>query len=252
MAPRPVADWRHPEPYAALRRCDRHGFAWEWLRRSPAYQSAGTSAPSAPYDAAASFGLHRFEPFEVGVPKARPLWRAEADPFVLTVETAPVREGDDRFDIADFSAMADGFRDEDGVEHWLLSDGWHGVRLDVAGTLAMGPVALEYRLTGLAAARPAIATLSRLIAIARTGRLASGKFPIERRAPRWALTLRVYDAIQAGASQREIAATLFGIERAPQWKADNLSAWSRVRRLQDAARRAAAVKPARWLDGSFT
>ena len=35
----PRADWRSPSAYQALASLDAHGFAWEFLRRNPAFQS---------------------------------------------------------------------------------------------------------------------------------------------------------------------------------------------------------------------
>jgi|GEM_PF-7120785 len=73
------------------------------------------------------------------------------------------------------------------------------IRLDVAtGTLMTGPVLLEYRMSGLSAALLQLATLNRLIGLSRTGRMAPSLFPLERRAKRWALVLRTWDALAAG------------------------------------------------------
>lgn len=47
----PLPDWRDPVAYRALKRLDRAGLAWEWLRRDPTYADlhdkhviAGTAA----------------------------------------------------------------------------------------------------------------------------------------------------------------------------------------------------------------
>lgn len=128
-------------------------------------------------------------------------------------------------------------RDADG-EHIVLSDGWHHIRLDLAaGSLAMGaPVILHYHLRGLASAEAKVLPLRRFLELARHGRFARSLFPDDRLAARQILALRVHDALVAGASQREIAAVLFGPADAP--RADSLR--SRVRRLVREARRLAA------------
>jgi len=66
-------------------------------------------------------------------------------------------------------------------------------------------------------------------------------FPAERRVERLIDVLRVADALSAGASQREIAVVLFGIERvSSDWRTVSDSLRSRVRRLVREARRMTA------------
>lgn len=72
-----------------------------------------------------------------------------------------------------------------------------------------------------------------------------------RRAARWALMLRVHDAQAAGASQREIASTLFGVDAVADWKTGSASYRSRVRRLADGARQLARTDPRGWLNGEL-
>jgi hypothetical protein len=61
----PPWDWRDPRPYARLRRIDRTGLMWEWLRRDPDYVAWYVSASSATRGPAAAsemdpdqWGLH--------------------------------------------------------------------------------------------------------------------------------------------------------------------------------------------------
>src|SRR3546814_6832893 len=77
----PGADWHSPAPYAPLARCDRHGFAWEWLRRTHAYRTACARQLTAAEERriAAQFGLHRLESPNLAWPQARPLWRRDVD-----------------------------------------------------------------------------------------------------------------------------------------------------------------------------
>lgn len=248
MSGPPAADWTRAEPYAPLVRCDRHGFAWEWLRRSSAYRGAcgqgeGEASPC-------RFGLHRFEPWNLGCPLARPIWRADTNPAVLTARA--VEPSDDPFDLVPLLPLASCHTDGSGQEHWLLSDGWRQVRLDlVGGTLIAGPVNLRYRLSGLRRAEPQLRTLSRLIGLARNGRFLTSQFPPEQRAARWALVLRVHDALAAGATQRQIAECLFDLPDTRRWRITAPSWRRRVQRLVEAARVAANIDPRWWLQGRY-
>jgi len=131
---------------------------------------------------------------------------------VLAVETLPVPRGDgDAFDVRHFDHLATVLRCPDGHEHLLLSDGVHHLQIDVtAGSLLDGPVCFHYELSGFRHIEAKTLTLRRLLLLCRLGRFPRGLFPPERRARRWAMALQAYDAVQAGASHRDIAAALFG------------------------------------------
>lgn len=233
-------------PYVPLEQCGRHGFAWEWLRRSPGYQAAA-SLPGRDIErssAAAKFGLHRLEPIDRAVADARPIWREEADRHVLVATAQSANGEDDVLDIGLFGPLATCHIGPAGHEHWLFSDGCRHIRLDIIdGTLGDGPVRLDYHLVGLDHALPRLATLHRLIALARTRHLLPALFPAERRARRWALVLRVHDALTAGASQRDIAERLFDLGPLVRWRVTAPSYRRRVQRLVAAARTAATVDP---------
>ena len=110
---------------------------------------------------------------------------------------------------------------------------------------------LDYRIAGCAIARLQADTLVRFIALARTGRIVRRLFARELRAPRWALILRTYDALAAGASQRDIAEHVLGLDCSPRWRIEAAPMRQRVQRLCDAARLYAGAEPRGWLDGSF-
>ncbi len=131
---------------------------------------------------------------------------------MLAVETLPVPRGDgDAFDIRRFDRFATVLRCPDGHEHLLLSDGLHHLQLEVtAGSLLDGPVCFRYELSGFKHIEAKTLTLRRLLLLRRLGRFPRGLFPPERRARRWAMALQAYDAVQAGASHRDIAVALFG------------------------------------------
>lgn len=128
----------------------------------------------------------------------------------------------------------------------MLSDGYRRIRIDIEqGSLACGrPVLLRYAMQGFVGQRTEarLLPLRRLAGLLRTGRFLPALFPAERRVERLIEVLRVADALSAGASQREIAAVLFGSERvSSDWRTASDSLRSRVRRLAREARRMATV-----------
>lgn len=244
----PAADWRLAEAYAPLDQCDRHGFAWEWLRRSPGYRSAFEQAdnPFDDFSLAGRFGLHRLEPPDDPWPHARLLWRRDMDDTVLSaVAMAASTAG--AIDIQSLNTLASHVTDTEG-EHWLLADRGRHVRIDlIDGSLVHGPTVLQFRITGYPHCGGQLAALHRLVALAELGRWPARNPPPERRARRWALILRVHDARAAGASHREIAECLFDLGELPRWRVSAPSWRRRVQRLTEAARQFAARAPSAWL-----
>lgn len=240
-----AADWKDAAAYAPLLEADRSIFAWEWLRRDRGYRAAALAErPSAAgsWPAPERWGLHAFEDPRLAAPDARPLWRAAVHAPVLTALGAGPGPASDAFDLARFAAMATILNDRQGREHLLVSDGLRTIRLDMlAGTVTGGPVQLRYLLTGFEAAERPLMTLRRLLALQRTGRFSCSLHRPESRARRWILMLRAYDALAAGAGQREIAAAL--LNRAAgerRWRSDAPSLRSQVQRLVRGARRMAS------------
>lgn len=247
-----VPDWREEAAYEPLLPVARAGFAWEWLRRDPAYRAAAGAAlarrseeggASAGADeAAARWGLHAFEAADLDARSARPLWRREALPFVLDAEAADDGGREDRVDIASAGRLATLAVDPAGREHLLLSDGCRSIRLDiVSGSVRAGPVMLRYRLAGLSGVAAPLRVLRQLVALCRDGDFSAALHPREQRAHRWILMLRAQDALAAGAGQREIAAHLLAREAMGQrWRVEAPGQRSRAQRLVREARRMAA------------
>lgn len=241
-AGRPVADWQDAAAYVWLEACGRAAFAWEWLRRRAGY-AAGDDA------VARRFGLHRREMPDRDARAARPLWRVDVDPFVLTTTARSCPDGCSNFEPVRFGEPATVI-DDDAGERWLFGSAARGLRLDVrAGTLRNGPVKLTVHVSRFH--MPSLIALGRLIALARNGGWRRGHFPAERRAKRWALVLRVHDALEDGARQRDIADCLFGTSGIARWRIEAAPVRRRTQRLVEAARRAAAAEPTAWLDGTF-
>ncbi|HEY7810909.1 MAG TPA: DUF2285 domain-containing protein [Allosphingosinicella sp.] len=241
--PQAWSDWRAEGDYASLLEADRTAFAWEWLRRTHDYrrewEKARPFAGEAEREARARmWGLHRLEDPALPVPLARPLWRRELFPFVLIATAEPEGEARDRLDLSQFRGRATIHASLDGEEHLLLSDGLRSIRVDiVSGTLRGGAARLSYRLRGLLAADAPLLVLRRLLAFCRTGRFSPALHRREPRAARWIMTLRAYDALTAGASQREIAEALLSRDAAlSRWRVAAPSLRSRVQRLVRTAR----------------
>lgn len=239
-------DWRDAAAYASLLEADRSLFAWEWLRRDPGYRRAAARAlaqdtgEARDDPVAAEFGLVRFEDPNLGVPKARPLWRSEVDPYVLAVRRGSGTRAGDAFAPGRLGDLATVVQTE-GTEHLLLSDGLRALRLDgPVGLFSVGPACLRYSLEGLVTAEPPVMTLRRFLALCRTHRFGRSLHRPEPRARRWILMLRAWDGLSAGAGQREIAAVLLSRSVAQaRWRSREPSVRSQVQRLVGGARQMA-------------
>lgn len=145
---------------------------------------------------------------------ARIFWRADWDASVLAIEASPAPSSDvDAFNIRHFHDLATVLQCPDGHELLLFSNGNHRIQLDLtAGSVLDGPVRFRYKLSGFKHIEAKILTLRRLLLLRRLGRFPRGLFTPERRARRWIIALQAHDGVQSGASQREIAAVLFGVK----------------------------------------
>lgn len=174
------------------------------------------------------------------------IWDAGVDSDTLPVAALSVDPGHaDRFDPNRFAHLLAVVADPDGREHAVFSDGYRRIRIDVEeGSLMAGhSVLLRYALAGPVGrdTEMQLAPLRRLAGLLRTGRFLPALFPAERRVDRLITVLRVGDALHDGASQRDIAAGLFGTGRiSSDWRTVSDSLRSRVRRLIREARRMAA------------
>lgn len=170
-------------------------------------------------------------------PEARIIWRADLDPGTLRVVAVSADATDAANDLLDADMLSPWLtivRGGDGVEHAVLSDGWHHIRLDVAGgSLAAGePVVLHYAIAGVRRAERRILPLRRFLHFCRHRRFAGALFPVDSRIERELAMLRVHDGLVAGASQRDIGIVLFGAGRVAEgWDGRSDSLRSRVRRL---------------------
>lgn len=232
-------DWRDAGAYR-FAWLDRPGFAWEWLRRDPAYRAAYAAAQDAGagamspmgYACAARWGLVAYADPALPVPLARPLWRADHDAAVLLAEATPCDPADpDAVSLERLGGLATLVTTGDG-EHLLLSDGWRRVRIDLrAGSLCSGSVCLHWQLKGIRAAAPGILALQRLLSVLGTRRFANRLWPPDPRARRWTLALRAHDALAQGARQRDLAALLAAGDPGSGWRISNPTLRLQAQRL---------------------
>ena len=190
---------------------------------------------------AAQFGLLSFEPAELAVPTARPLWHADAYPYVLEARSDPSRSHGDEIDLGRFPGLVR-LAEHADAGHLLLSDGLRSIRIDAPpGTFANGPVFLAYMIGGVASAEPPLLTLRRFLALCRTERFSRVLHAPEPRARRWIMMIRARDALTAGAGQRAIAEVLLSRSVSePRWRGREPSIRSQAQRLVRSARLMAA------------
>lgn len=251
-------DWKDGSAYQLLLQAERSAFAWEWLRRQADYRAAvleligsragSESAVPANEPSAHRWGLHRFEDPDLPVPLAKPMWCTSVFRYVLGAAAEPSTGDEDAFILDRFAHLATTVRTRDG-ESLLLSDGLHSVRLDLRGaSLEQGPVRLRYDLEGFVALDAPLLVVRRLRALVAARRFSRSLHPLERKAGRFILVLRTFDALQAGASQREIAAELLSAGAARErWRVEAPSLRSQVQRLVREARTMACGRYAQLL-----
>lgn len=234
-------DWRDGDAYSALLDADRSLFAWEWLRRHPSYRRAANTRkvgdPETGTPDAATFGLVCFEPPDARVPFARPIWRSDADPQVLVASSWPEGTAEQEFELDRCLHLAHLVASK-SMHHLLLTDGLRTIRLDAPeGAIAGTRLSLCYPVPDRVSRTELLLPLQRLIALLHRGNFARSLHRREPRAARWILELRTYDAILAGAHQRDIAEELLKRSPAPsRWRSRDPSLRSQVQRLVRSAR----------------
>ncbi len=238
-----AADWRNAGAYDRLLPGDPRCFAWDWLRRTPAYVETWKARRSP-----APFGLVRLEDPAVDAFAARPIWSAMTDAGVLRA-IGRSAEGGDRLSFETLAPFVTAAALNPGFKHILLSDGLRSIRIDLRAESSLDKeMALSWHLTGISRLARQLNALAQFRALARLRRFSLTLHPTASRAARWTAMLRVHDAIAAGATNREIVAVLFGLNTsAARWRADASSWRLRVQRLAAGAREHLALGPAAWL-----
>ncbi|WAC49794.1 DUF2285 domain-containing protein [Asticcacaulis sp. SL142] len=108
------------------------------------------------------------------------------------------------------------------------------------GTVLSGPVYLRYILGGFEHLDLRILSLRRLVGLHQKGRFMPGLYPKDTKVMRWVDALRAYDGLRSGASQRDIAVALFGLDVVnAEWNGRSDFLRLRVQRLLAYARQMA-------------
>lgn len=174
---------------------------------------------------------------EVEAPSARVFWDESVDHSVLTAVARRATDASSAFDVCSLAKFAVVLSDPTG-EYLSLSNGMSRITLRlICGSFLDGPVSLDFIIAD-ARASAQIQALTRFRSLRQRGKFGPWLHRREVRTTRWIRELRTFDALTAGASVRDIAAALFGEQRArEQWRDRDGSLRSVVRRLVSVARR---------------
>lgn len=240
----PHAEWRDPEQYRPLLDYDCAGWAGQWLSRNPEFLEDLRHVQCAGH-----FSSDRIITCKTACPLVHWglrcclfggetvfLWLPDVNPLVLVVEAETAATKTDAFTLHRCPLLkAVVHRDEDG-QHLLFSDGRRHLQVAVTrGDALAGLVCLRCQLSGRREFEIKPVLLQRLCCLHQRGRLLKSLYPPERRAQRWVRMLRAWDGRCAGASQRDIAAALFGHRAATaDWESGYRT---RIQRLLLGARR---------------
>lgn len=215
----PASLWRDADSYAYVRTLPPAGCAWEFLRRNPEYQKAwrnfrSKANPSLEEtSAAATFGLLRFETPERDARSANVFWHRSICRDVLPV-VATKREPADRrlkLSFGRLQCRMTVHRSRPGELHILFAEDGRFLQLEVRGLPTIGSANLTTEIVlppRLLFAR--VQSVKRFADLVATSHLRPCLYPPERRASRWLRALQAFDAARTGASQKQIAASLFG------------------------------------------
>jgi hypothetical protein len=249
----PHQRWPGDQAYGYLEDIDPAGFAWEWLRRDPAYRRlepaphrtgpAGvTLIEHAAHPVVTRWGCLNVEDSALPASDGMILWSSALDPSVVRSVAVPAATGQvGAFNLRHFGGSAVLVAGGAGAEHLLIGASSGGLRLDLLeGTLLQGPVMLRYDFSAVGDIEPLLAPLRAFHHFCRTGEL-SPPLPRKRQRDRRVVdALRTHDALQAGASIRDVGILLFGARRvAEEWGAPGEALKSHSRRMIALARRMA-------------
>lgn len=233
--------------YAWLLGLARHGWAWEFLRRSPSYIELFLER--GPVDAdAASWGLLRYENHALDARAASVFWRHEDCPSVLrlTALRDSERATSVAFNLDHVSSRIEFCHSNNGDRtDVLFVEAGRFLQVSISGTqdlkkavLFMPALELPENVTARAA------SYRRLNDLIHRGHLRPTLYPQEPRGPRLINVLKALDGSLAGLSHREIALLIFSKERV---EAD----WGgRQHNLRDQVRRAIAYGHS-LMDGGY-
>jgi hypothetical protein len=243
----PLADWRDPRSYDYTRELTRDGWAWEFLRRNPAYRMSwdhfGHARRRRETEAkAAEFGLLVFEDPARAAMHAPIFWHPDISSFVLPVraERGSNAAGVATVDFGALRARAASEHREGLLHHLLFQEAGRRLQLVVHGERPDGVVSLltEAPLDPVSFRRR-MSLLQRLADLLANGRLTPQLYPPEARARRLAMVLRALDGWLAKSPQRAIGQAMFDRPTADEdWRDCECPLRERVR---------LTLRRARWL-----
>ena len=227
-------DWRRAETYRPMLGAEPAVWAWEFARRGLVNNGLTAAEPNLP-------GLCFADPGPAGQRLPAILWRPDPCAAIVLVRAARANASD-ALDLAGCDLPILVVRTELGDQQVLICDGPRRLRLAVIeGDILNGPVTCQLALPEPGGAAAGLASLRALIALRDTGRLPAATSRPPSRAKRWLESLQAHDARRAGASQREIAALLFGQDRVREdWAGRSDYMRMRVHRLLRTADRLVA------------
>jgi hypothetical protein len=219
--------WRSSETYRPLLSADASAWAWEFARRAA---GGGPNAPAPP-------DLCFAGPGPVGQAAPAAMWRHETDPSVPLLHARACPSNDPTgLDVARLPLATLVVTSHGQDQHVLVVDGTSHLRFAVTGDdVLKGPVRLGFDLPSRGVGTAGLDAVRRLLVLRDRGGLPAEGRP-RQRAERWVAAVRAIDARRAGASQREIAALLFGEARVREdWNGGSDYMRMRVQRLVRAA-----------------
>ncbi len=246
----PVCEAGSLASYKSLRTLPRQGWAWEYLRRNPAFRARLAETFSAceqilEHDRLRVFRIHDHtaaappedclfaSSVEHDVHSAVIAWDPESNPSVLRAFaiSASASRSAKVFELKESPLPTTLFISADGHQHLVVQDGERRVQLSVSGTSLLEPSALVVDTVGESGIDESqMETLRCFRDFRATGQLLDKYFPPARQADRLCFILQALDGWLAGASHRAIAGALYGEERvARDWSDPGENMRDRIR-----------------------
>jgi len=211
----------------------RRGWAWEFLRRSAAYQADYQESLAGGGSEAAKWGLLHFCDPALDATIAPVLWRPEQSSEVLLLTASREQTGWVRLDLNSLPRCA--FRRFDARKRRhdvLIGDRGRFLQLAIFGDRDIGDASLLVSALGEHTAITARAiALRRLNDVLCTGSMCASLYPAENRARRLSKILIALDGSLSGLNQREIAKRIVGSDRVErEWNHPSENLRDQVRR----------------------
>jgi hypothetical protein len=246
-----AVDWTKDETYDYTVKLADRGWAWEWLRRNPAFRTAWNDARLhygiAGYDGATTLlvsqsdtpRLLEWDCLYCSSPQedarlASVFWSPEICSSVLKLHAFPLKAQVEAtpFLLRDLACPSALLELPNRAQHLLFHDGSRSLQLVVEGEDVLRPVRLlTDGAPGKALAGRQLRSLLCFNDLRLSGRLYDSHFQRELPSQRLRLVLRILDGSLAGASHREIAQIVFADEFSTErWYAPGRPLRDRVRR----------------------